>query len=268
MKRITALVLTVLLTFMATAAFAVSETWICPVCGFSSTGNFCSNCGGRKPASSGSASSGSASASTSAISNIRFESLRNGNVRVTWSASGNGPFYVNYTMPSWNSRWRESESYPRTSAVIKHLVPGQRYEFTVSDGSAKASAYYTVPSGTFSELLTNRKLTMDRTTFDLGNGGIHDTFQLRFYFPQLRSERRYSWTLALKTPLGYSSRVILDENFAMQPKISYYYWNFAIEGFMNRVEEDFGEIPSGYYTFEAYLDGQYYAGVDFYVYGR
>ena len=49
MKKLTAILLCVLMLMGMTTAFADAESWICPECGKESDGNFCPYCGAKKP---------------------------------------------------------------------------------------------------------------------------------------------------------------------------------------------------------------------------
>ncbi len=53
MKRLVALMLTVIMILGVTSALA--DTWYCPECGNANDGNFCSNCGTKKPEKSNNA---------------------------------------------------------------------------------------------------------------------------------------------------------------------------------------------------------------------
>ena len=250
-----------MLTGLASAA-----SWICDNCNTTNDGNFCTNCGARKPSSGSSGGSGSGS-----ISNVQCEMQSNGMVKVTWNDSGNdGPYKVSYTMDDWEKYYYDDDNISKTTTTLMYLVPGETYTITVSGRNSKASTNYTLPRVTFSRYKNNRKLVLTKKEFNLARDGMNQLFTLRFYFTRLKEEQHYVWTLALKTPLGYSSYTVCNPNFklyASTDHVKWIYWDWSIDTFMNRVKDDYGTIPTGNYTFECFLDGQFYASVDFFVYG-
>ena len=204
------------------------------------------------------------------IKKIRFEQLRNGEIEMTWKDTGDdGPYEISWTNDSWKKHEAtDGESYDSTSATLKQLVPGVTYDITVRGQTTEATKTYKVPKTTFTDYSKGKKVTIDKDTFDLETDDIYRTVTLRLYYPRLSKERRFFWTLALKTPKGYASYVVYDERLVLNPRGSFAQGQFDFSVFMNNVEDTFGKIPSGDYAFEMYMDGQYYGAAGFYVYGR
>ena len=200
-----------------------------------------------------------------AVSNIRCEQDRSGHVVVSWSDFGSGPYEVQWSLGSWDG-WCVYDEFDSSPGVVGGMVPGATYNVTVKSGSDSDSTTYTVPKGTFTDFKSGKKVTCSIDSFDARSESIYQTIQVRLYFPRLSKERRYTWQLALWTPKGYVGLVKYNDNFRMEPKYSYYYWDLDFSEWMNSVEKYFGKIMSGDYVFEMYLNGQYYGGVGFYVY--
>ena len=209
-----------------------------------------------------------AGAASAEITNIRFEAMNNGETRLTWDDSdAAGPYKIIWTNNNWKDYYVEDEeTYDSTAATLKRLVPGETYSIMVQGQKATGVAVYTLPKTTFTDYKKGKKVTIDTDTFDLRAESIYRTVTLRLYYPRLSKERRFVWVLALKTPKGYSSLVVCDENLKLDPRGTFAQGEFDFSLFMNDVERVFGSIPSGDYAFEMYLDGQYYGQADFYIY--
>ena len=202
------------------------------------------------------------------ISNVRLEPMNNGETRITWDdPGGSGPYQIVWTNNNWHDYYtQEDSSYNGTSATLKSLVPGETYSFMVMGPGGSAVEVYTLPKQTFTDYTKNKKVTCSIETFDMRSDTIYKTVTLRLHYPRLSKERRFFWILALRTPLGYASYVVWDENLKLDPRGSYAQGEFDLSLFLNSVQDTFGEIPHGDYAFEMYLDGKYYAEADFYVY--
>ena len=198
-----------------------------------------------------------------AVSGVRCEMDRNGHTIVSWS--GGSDCEVRWSTSDWGSKYtyRSGCSSP---ADIVGMVPGETYDVTVTDGSDSQTVTYTVPKTTFTDFKKGKKVELDIREFDARNESIYRTFQLRMHYPRLGKERRHSWQLALRTPKGYTGLVKYNDNFRMEPRYSYYYWDFDLSEWMNDLEFYFDGIPQGDYVFEVYLDGKYYGEAGFYVY--
>ena len=205
---------------------------------------------------------------SASISNVRFEAMNNGETRVTWDDSDNaGPYTIVWTNSSWNDHYtQEEQSYNGTSATLKQLVPGETYSFMIMNQSSSTVETYTLPKTTFTDYTKNKKVTISQDSFDLRQESIYRTVTLRLYYPRLSKERRFVWVLALRSPLGYGSYVVCDENLKLDPRGSFAQGEFDFSVFMNDIQDTYGSIPGGDYAFEMYLDGQYYGEADFYIY--
>lgn len=236
-----------------------SSDWVCPDCGASNSGKFCSNCGAKKP--------GGGSPNTNTISNVRCQDLYNGKTTITWDDSANaGPYNVYFAAAEWTDYLATygSDSYNNKSCTIWHLVPGVTYTVTVTNGTSYASTTYTPSKDTFTDFKTGKQLKMDKTTFSIADD-YYTTFRMTVKYPRLGSPKRYVYLLALKTPLGYCSKVYTSEAYELEKKYSGYYGEYSVSEWLDCVKANFGSIPVGSYEFEVYFDGGFYASAEFYV---
>ena len=291
MKKLTAFVLTIVFACTLLAGAALAETWTCPVCGESNDGNFCEGCGAAKPAAGGgnewtcpncgelstknfcancgtAKPGGSAPAASGAISNITFQDKKNGETVISWDATGNGPFNVYFSLPEWVDYSTDFGigSVRNKTATTNCLVPGQTYTVTVTDGSARASAQYQVPYYSFTDFAMNRVLMCSVSHFNLSGNGYFETFKVELQHPVLRNERIYGLKLVLNTPLGYSSFIRQTSAFTMVKGGRGRWWEkWNISELMDEVKRNYGYIPNGRYTIQAYFDNALYAEVSFSV---
>lgn len=86
-----------------------------------------------------------------------------------------------------------------------------------------------------------------------------NTFELQVLWPQLSHSRLYVAKLALKTPLGYTSGTRLWDPFKLDRYTAGIAYTYSMStDWLERIQSDFGYIPTGTYTFEFYLNGQLY----------
>jgi len=245
-------ILGILLVICMTANVALAETWVCPNCGAVNSGNFCSNCGTAKPVTSGS----------DTISNITFSAQSNGDTLVQWSDSSSASSYtVDYTTEDWDVTYTTS-SISGQRTIMKYLIPGLTYQITVSNGSSETTQNYTVPRPIFTEYVTGDKyldLTVESFSLSELKKKPTMTFEVRVSWPQLKYSRDYTAKLVLDTPYGYTSKVYHYDTFTFENRYSYTYMIFSLmSDWLDEVEDDYGSIPTGDYTFEIYMDGQLY----------
>ena len=159
MKRLTALLLTVMLLLPCVAGLA--ESWTCPSCGANNDGNFCGNCGAKKPTGSSGgdvdlnsllealgAGSGGGTSTVSTSSGLQVTGVAlesDGAVSVSWSG-GSAPYNVSYAsyMNSDHNRGAEVINWSGAANVsgssvrlADDLVPGERYWVWVTDAGGK-----------------------------------------------------------------------------------------------------------------------------------
>lgn len=234
---------------------AMAENWVCSSCGETNTGNFCSNCGQKKP-------SPAPSTSQHTISNIGITVQDNGDVLMHWDDSAAAPPYdVYYTIAGWNSPQYNSIGYQGTSVTVYHLIPGVTYTLTVANANDIVSTEYTVPRPIYTEFATGGMyLSLSQTKFSLTDLEKNPaaSFEVQLRWPRLRYDREYTAKMVLKTPYGYTSKVIRWDTLTLENRYDHYYWTYAMSEWMESIEADYGSVPTGDYTFEFYLDGQLY----------
>ena len=254
MKKKVALFCVAALLLCMAVSVAMAASWVCPSCGENNTGNYCSNCGQKKPLS--------LSLSQHTLSNIRVTTQDDGNVVVRWDDSANAsPYKVTYTTEGWNYSWYTSDAYKGTSATLYNLTPGVTYTLTISNANDEVSTEYTVPRPIYTEFATGGKyMSLTKTRFSLSEleKNPAEGLQVRISWPQLKYDREYFGKLSLKTPYGYCSMVRYWDSFTLENRYDYTYLNYAMSEWTERVEKDYGSVPTGEYTFEFFLDGQLY----------
>ena len=140
---------------------------------------------------------------------------------------------------------------------------------TIASDSATITEEYTVPRPVYTEFATGGKyLALTESRFSLSDMEKNptQTFQVRVSWPQLKKSREYTAKLVLNTPYGYSGTVYRWDSFTFENKYSYTYMTYSLMSeWLQNVEEDFGSIPTGEYTFEIYMDGQLYDYASFFL---
>lgn len=258
MNRKVALLCCIVLSIMMIVTCAFAEEWYCPECGTQNNGNFCTNCGEKKPATEKEPKGNN-------ISNIKFNLEDNGDVIVTWDDKSNSPPYT----VSYKAQYDTGEMDPVNSKndTLQFLIPGETYSITISNNKEKASASYTVPVKIFTDFSTGKKIVLNETTFSISEVKQNKTKQYEFqvHYPQLRNTRTYKAKLVTKTPQGYGGYTWVWTTYDLQSGYAYIYTNFSMYEFFEGIEKDFTEIPKGRYTLELYFDGELYADFTFNV---
>ncbi len=258
MSRKLSFLLAILVVVCMVGNVAFAESWTCPECGTVNDGNFCSNCGTKKPETNAT----NTSTTTSTITNVTFSPQSNGDILVEWNDSSSASSYtVAYTTEYWNSTYG-SDSITGKRVLLEYLIPGVTYYVYVSNGVSDTTLTYTVPKPIYTEYSTGGKylnLTMEKFSLSEMEKKPTMTFEVQVSWPRLKNSREYAAKLVLNTPYGYASRVIYYDVFTFENKYEYTYVTFSLmNDWLVQVEEDFGSIPTGEYTFEIYMDGQLY----------
>lgn len=242
-----------------------TDTWTCPQCGSENTGNFCSNCGQKKPNGETEASK------VSSISDISCSADKDNGIVISWKDSGNnGPYTIQYVGENWPEETINAvDSTHQKKATIHFLIPGVQYTFTISDSVGSATTTYKVPKSAFTEFQTGGKwLRLTKDDFSQASlvKNPNVSMQLRTFYPPLKKDRDYPAKLCLKTPLGYSYYVTEWGSFTLENQYSYIYTPISLsDDIVNPVIEQYGYIPKGTYTYEMYFDNHLYDYVDFYI---
>lgn len=245
----------IVLSLMLVVSCAFAEEWFCPECGKSNTGNFCYNCGQKRPEEKD---------SETGISNVQCNLQDNGDVVVSWDDSSSSPPYI----VTYKAQFDNAELDPVNSKRIslEFLIPSETYTITVSNGKSSASTQFLVPVKVYTEFSSaKKKIILTNSNLSISEVYREKTMQneLQVHYPQLRKNRSYKAKLVTKTPDGYGGLVWVFEKFDLENEYSYIYTGFSMYEFFEGIKKDFTEIPTGPYSFELYFDGQLYSSCTF-----
>ena len=257
MNKKAAALFCIVLSLMLVVTCVIAEEWFCPECGKSNTGNFCFNCGQKKPEEK---------TSEAGIKNVQCNFQDNGDVLVSWDDSSSSPPYI----VSYKSQYDNVEMDPVNSKRIslQFLIPSETYTIMVSNGKSSASTKFKVPVKVYTEFSSSsKKIVVKENYFSISEvyGEKTKQNQLQVHYPQLKKDRSYKAKLVTKTPEGYGGLVWVWEKFDLESKYSYIYIDLSMYEFFEGIKNDFNEIPKGQYTFEWYFDGQLYSSCTFNV---
>ncbi len=255
-RKILFLLVTLMAVCMITSA-ALAESWTCPSCGATNDGNFCSNCGAKNPEAGDAAT----------ITNVTFTPMDNGDTLVEWDDSASSSSYsVEYTAADWDVTY-DMSSFKAKRVILEFLVPGVTYQVTISNGSSEVSETYTVPRPLFSEFTAGEQyLDLSKNKFSLSDleENPMTSFQVQVRYPMLSHSRDYTAKLVLNTPYGYCGSVVRWDSYTFENEYTYCYSTFYMQSeWLDEVEDSFGSVPTGDYTFEMFMDGQLYGYADF-----
>lgn len=258
MNRKLITLVSLVLSIMMVVTCVYAEEWDCPKCDTQNSGNFCTNCGEKKPETA-------TKPDGSHISNVRFELQESGDTVVSWDDSSNlSPYTVRCKAQYHAGYWDEIKSKRFT---LEYLIPGETYTVTISNGQSEASSSYTVPVSVFTVFKNGKKIALSETRFSISEVNRDKTKQYEFqvHYPQLRSNRSYKAKLVTKTPYGYGGYVWVWSTYELESQYAYIYTNFSMYEFFEGIKKDFDEIPTGRYTLEFYFDGELYSDFTFSV---
>lgn len=263
-----------------------ADSWICSQCTTENSGNFCGNCGEKKPVSQEWTCTQCGHINTSnfclecgqqgnsnvpqksTITNVAFKT-EGGYTTITWEDSANkGPYEIYYTTDAWGEYQTKygMDPYRVKSARIGYLIPGNHYHITITNGVSSTTVDYTVPRVAFVDFKAGMKLELDKDVFQITGNGYYDTFRWTVGYPRLKKTREYYGLLALKTPNGYSSVVTPFQPFQLDKGYIGIYVDEDLSSLLDAVKLNFGSIPYGRYELEMYFDGALYASATFDVY--
>lgn len=209
----------------------------------------------------------------SASSDLNISMMENGNVLVSWDAFGSESTYeVRYTIGGGRIRWGDYDStnVRGTSYTLTDLVPGQKYQIYVINGSQSIVQDYYVPTEDFTgfkndiRIFLNPKNLKDGHTHNLDALSVRDIesddgyaygLRIEYHYPSLNNPRSYNSALAIYSPMGYVAYTYV-EPFDMPKGSTYtYYEFFDLTYYFEALKDDYGVIPTGTYIIELYLDG-------------
>ena len=214
-------------------------------------------------------------AAAETITNISCTPQENGTVLIRWNGDNSSPYTVD-----WKLDYCNYSRYDTSTANFYFLcngIPGETYTITIKRGEASGTAVCTIPRGIFKEWNTAGKGYVqlseknqgktDLTYFSLSDLRANPTkmFYLWVDHPQLKNERTYAITVALKTPLGYCGRTDFGDGCPFKNGYWYAIPYNMLDDWLQYVEQDYGAIPTGRYTFEVFLNGLLYSSAEFTV---
>lgn len=138
MRLVSACAIAIMLMLMASSSLATA--WFCPECGKGNEGNFCYNCGEKRPEEK---------STGTGISDLHFTLMENGDIRVSWNDSNSSPPYT----VSYEGKYDSGEMEPVRGReyALQFLIPGESYNIVVSNEKGSDSAKYTVPVKVYTE---------------------------------------------------------------------------------------------------------------------
>ena len=206
-----------------------------------------------------------------------------GTVTVKWTDSADrGPYKVTYRQlvsDDFNSSrqkkiwyYTATESTYLTSCVIDYMEPSVNYWITVTDRDGKEIRYAYRP---------DKFLTFD--SFDIGIQGylkqrkngdgtkisyfsktdfermpLYDWgMYVKFTFPKRGATKDYVLHVAVYDPNGIQHTVIRDDTLTLEKGWTYYYWNFLNFSSAFDNAEKYGEIVTGEWRADFYLNNKY-----------
>ncbi len=284
-KRWTALLL-VLVLLLGTVT-ALAESWYCPECGQKNDGNFCSNCGTKKP--SGDLAPGNTSLDSlfnnitpsSSSGGMKVEKVvmnTDGSFSITWSG-GKAPYDLDYTWyvnDSHNSGvdvvlWSAAENYYSTSITLKEdLVPGEHYWLRLTDSENNVLWYdykserraFTQFSGTRMTLsLRTRKNNRSSTVNSFTANDIERGYLSSLYGATIKmtigshvTDYLFTARMAIFLPNGEPILFYVDD-VGISRRASWAYWDtMDFKNAWDTIMRVKGTIPAGRYTFRLYAD--------------
>ncbi len=223
----------------------------------------------------------SASNASQALDITSMTLQADGTVRVQWTDRANGgPYdllYRHKVSENYEDDWQQQQTYWRHitdtaehEAVVTSFVPGEDYWVTIqsADGRTVVTDYHASPVRAFTDFKTRTELSpllVDGETntpinyidADGLSSGRSYALSLRLYFSSLASNRTYRVTVGITDPNGVPvcSSTIAEET--LQKGWVNWGWNaHSLDWTFERLKNMYdGELPSGAYKAQVFLDG-------------
>ena len=272
MKKLTALILVLALTLGCVSALA--ETWYCTECGQANSGNFCGNCGAKKPAKSGGGSSNSGGLT---ITDVSMDS--EGSIKISWNG-GSAPYNVmyqayvnsNYNQGADTILWNGARNTYNKSVTLKYdMVPGEHYWVIVTDSQNHEAWYdynpriqaFTAVSGmsfgffSLRQKVRNKSQTVTYFSANEIKNGYLDNIYGATIKISLNRQRDYTFftRFAVIFPNGEPYLFVADYVDYLKRYGSWAAWeSFDFKNVWSTLMSEKGEIPAGTYTFKIFFD--------------
>lgn len=255
-KLIASAVLALLLMMIALPACAA----YCTACGvsISDSAHLCPRCGARQMPSS------------SALTITRLWSNGDGSITVSWSG-GTAPYTIDCVQmlgssiasdladgASLGMQAASTAVYDGRTGTADRLVPGQDYWIVVRDAKGKLDYQAWIPgkAPAFADFPVDVALQFRGFP---GGADVH------LIYPILPDERGFTVLCCITAPNGAVMTLHVEKICLPAGSTSFCLGLQDMTAYSDLLEERFGHVPTGVYTWSVYLDGMYAGGQDFSV---
>lgn len=198
-----------------------------------------------------------------------------GSVLVSWEdAADNGPYTVYYELldraPA-SFGWTAARNVRGNGVILRQLVPGVSYVFTVEDASGNRAeyVYYAPAVETGNEIgakiRIHTKVRNQRNVLELpfsaseimeNNGKEHGLY-MKLAYSMLRKTRYYAFSVTVEAPNGFADVVLSGDITLNYGKSEVPAWGFiALDDYFSYLERYYGGVLTGEYLVTMNFDGK------------
>ena len=198
-----------------------------------------------------------------------------GSVLLSWTdAADNGPYTVYYELLDRAPTafgWTAARNVRGNGVILRQLVPGVSYVFTVEDASGnKAEHIYYAPAvengnEIGAKIRIHTKVRNDRNVLELpfsageimeNNGKEHGLY-MKLAYSMLRKTRYYAFSVTVEAPNGFADVVLSGDMTLNYGKSEVPAWGFVgLDDYFSYLERYYGGVPTGEYLVTMNFDGK------------